>query len=572
MTNGSRNLDIDKNMMIMKRILFVFGIILMSFSAEAQESKWGNSIADSVSCFQNYNIMGSYYQSKDYAEAYDAWKALYETCPSANIRIYTYGDNIIEAKIKEAADDATKNALIQELLGLYDAFAINFPKEKSNALSSKAYHFYNYYRKNADSVSKAVVMFEEAKALLGDTMSVAHTDRYFQANVKEFNKTKDVDRLFEVYNSVLVTLEFNFNTFNVQNYSMELKADSVLDFIAYADSIRPGVEVEKNAFDAKLAIYDSINAYNNSSNKRMKKAAKLPPLVKPVMDARMQELVGVLDKADELRTKYELDEQGLTSIDKRKISNNEIRLRNITKVQRNIDKILSPLLTCNKLTLIYNEEAFEQNKDNIDWLKRAGNLLQKERVGADGELTSCTDNPVFISIAETLYKIEPSAQAALNMAKLGVNKSDWAMAKKYYTEAIEQEEDLRRKANSYMGLAYVNQKMGSLSSAKSNCLKAGQLRKNWGSPYLYLATLYAEAAGTCGANAVEKNAVYWAAINKLSYARSIDPTVATKAAKLISAYSQQIPDKGISFQLGYKEGDKISIGCWVNETVSVKFY
>jgi hypothetical protein len=558
--------------MIMKRILFVFGILLMSYSAQAQESKWGNSIADSVSCFQNYNIMGSYYQSKDYAEAYDAWKALYETCPSANIRIYTYGDNIIEAKIKEASDDATKNALIQELLSLYDAFAVHFPKEKANAISSKAYHFYNYYRKNSDSVSKAVVMFEEAKSLLGDTMSVAHTDRYFQANVKEFNKTKDVDRLFEVYNSVLVTLEFNFNTFNVENYNIELKADSVLDFIAYADSIRPATEAAKAKFDATLAVYDSTNAYNNSSKKRLKKAAKLAPLVKPELDATTQELVSVLEKADELKTKYELDEQGLTSVDKRKMSNNEIRLRNITKVQRNIEKILSPLLTCNKLTLIYNEEAFEQNKDNVEWLKRAGNLLQKERLGDDGELTSCTDNPVFISIAETLYEIEPSAQAALNMAKLGVNKSDWAMAKKYYTEAIEQEEDLRRKANTYMGLAYVNQKMGALSSAKSNCLKAGQLRKNWGNPYLYLATIYADAAGSCGSNAVEKNAVYWAAINKLSYARSIDPSIADKAAKLISAYSQQIPDKGISFQLGYKEGDKITIGCWINEAVSVKFY
>ena len=558
--------------MIMKRILFVFGILLMSYSAQAQESKWGNSVADSVSCFQNYNIMGSYYQSKDYAEAYDAWKALYETCPSANIRIYTYGDNIIEAKIKEASDDATKNALIQELLSLYDAFAVHFPKEKANAISSKAYHFYNYYRKNSDSVSKAVVMFEEAKSLLGDTMSVAHTDRYFQANVKEFNKTKDVDRLFEVYNSVLVTLEFNFNTFNVENYNIELKADSVLDFIAYADSIRPATEAAKAKFDATLAVYDSTNAYNNSSKKRLKKAAKLPPLVKPELDATTQELVSVLEKADELKTKYELDEQGLTSVDKRKMSNNEIRLRNITKVQRNIEKILSPLLTCNKLTLIYNEEAFEQNKDNVEWLKRAGNLLQKERLGDDGELTSCTDNPVFISIAETLYEIEPSAQAALNMAKLGVNKSDWAMAKKYYTEAIEQEEDLRRKANTYMGLAYVNQKMGALSSAKSNCLKAGQLRKNWGNPYLYLATIYADAAGSCGSNAVEKNAVYWAAINKLSYARSIDPSIADKAAKLISAYSQQIPDKGISFQLGYKEGDKITIGCWINEAVSVKFY
>jgi len=556
----------------MKRILFVFGILLMSFSAQAQESKWGNSIADSVSCFQNYNIMGSYYQSKDYAEAYDAWKALYETCPSANIRIYTYGDNIIEAKIKEASDDASKNALIQELLSLYDAFAVHFPKEKANAISSKAYHFYNYYRKNSDSVSKAVVMFEEAKSLLGDTMSVAHTDRYFQANVKEFNKTKDVDRLFEVYNSVLVTLEFNFNTFNVENYTIELKADSVLDFIAYADSIRPATELAKAEFDANLAVYDSTNAYNNSSKKRIKKAAKLPPLVKPELDATTEELVSVLEKADELKTKYELDEKGLTSVDKRKMSNNEIRLRNITRVQRNIEKILSPLLTCNKLTLIYNEEAFEENKDNVEWLKRAGNLLQKERVGDDGELTSCTDNPVFISIAETLYEIEPSAQAALNMAKLGVNKSDWAMAKKYYTEAIEQEEDLRRKANTYMGLAYVNQKMGALSSAKSNCLKAGQLRKNWGNPYLYLATIYADAAGSCGSNAVEKNAVYWAAINKLSYARSIDPSIADKAAKLISAYSQQIPDKGISFQLGYKEGDKINIGCWINETVSVKFY
>jgi len=556
----------------MKRILFVLGSLLISLTTQAQESKWGNSIADSVSCFQNYNIMGSYYQSKDYAEAYDAWKALYETCPSANIRIYTYGDNIIEAKIKEAGDDASKNALIQELLGLYDTFAVHFPEEKSNAMSSKAYHFYNYYRKNADSVSKAVVMFEEAKSLLGDTMSVAHTDRYFQANVKEFNKTKDVDRLFEVYNSVLVSLEFNFNTFNVENYNIELKADSVLDFIAYADSIRPSAEAAKAAYQAEMAVYDSTNAYNNSSKKRMKQAAKLPPLVKPEMETGAQELVSVIEKADELKTKYELDEQGLTSVDKRKISNNEIRLRNITKVQRNIEKILSPLLTCEKLTLIYNDAAFEENKDDIEWLKRAGNLLQKERVGEDGELTSCTDNPVFISIAETLYEIEPSAQAALNMAKLGVNKGDWAMAKKYYTEAIEQEEDLRRKANSYMGLAYVNQKLGSLSAAKVNYIKAGQLRKDWGNPYLYLATLYAEAAGTCGANAVEKNAVYWAAINKLSYARSIDPSVASKAAKLISAYSQQIPDKGISFQLGYKEGDKINIGCWINETVSVKFY
>ena len=556
----------------MKRILFVLGIVFFATGLQAQSGKWGNSVADSVSCYENYNIMGSYYQGKNYEDAYDSWNALYTTCPEANIRIYTYGDNILEAMIKSAPDEASKNKFIQQLLGMYDDFGTYFPEEKANALSSKAYHFYNYYKKDADSVSKAVVMFEEAKAMLGDNMSVAHVDRYFQANVKEFNKNKDVERLFEVYNSALMALEYNFNTFNVENYNISLKADSVVEWIAYADSVSPYAQAAKDAFAKEVATYDSTYAYNNSSKKRMKQAAKLPPLVKPEMDAATAELVAVLDKAEELKTKYQLDEEGYTSVDKRKISNNEIRLRNISAVQRNIEKILSPLLTCDKLGRIYNEEAFAANKDNIEWLKRAGNMLQKERVDDNGEVTSCTDNPVFIMIAETLYGLEPSAAAARNMAKLGVNKGDWAMAKKYYTEAIEQEEDLRRKANDYMGLAYVNQKMGQLSAAKTSCLKAGQLRKDWGNPYLYLATIYAEAAGTCGSNAVEKNAVYWAAINKLTYARSIDPEVSAKASKLINAYSQAVPDKGVAFQLGYKEGDVVNIGCWINEKVTVKFY
>jgi len=266
------------------------------------------------------------------------------------------------------------------------------------------------------------------------------------------------------------------------------------------------------------------------------------------------------------------DSVELSAKEQKLLARSKKSVENFDKVQSNIEKALSPLLTCEKLAVIYNEEKFEEHKDDTDWLKRAAKMLQKEREGEDGEMTSCTDNPVFLLIAERLYELEPSAGAARSMAKLGVRKNDWAMAKRYYKEAIEQEEDLRKTADDYMGLAYVNNKMGALSAAKSNCLKAGQLRKEWGNPYLYLATIYADAAGTCGSNAVEKNAVYWAAINKLNYARSIDPSIASKAQKLINAYSAAVPDKGVAFQLGFKEGDKIDIGCWINETVSVKFY
>ena len=73
-------------------------------------------------------------------------------------------------------------------------------------------------------------------------------------------------------------------------------------------------------------------------------------------------------------------------------------------------------MTCEKLALIYNEDKFTANQDDTEWLKRAAKMLQKDREGEDGEMASCTDNPVFLFISERLYSLEPSASAARSMA------------------------------------------------------------------------------------------------------------------------------------------------------------
>ena len=115
--------------------------------------------------------------------------------------------------------------------------------------------------------------------------------------------------------------------------------------------------------------------------------------------------------------------------------------------------------------------------------------------------------------------------------------------------------------------------MGSAQIArdKTFALKAASLKKKWGDPYVILATLYGGAEGAWGSNVVEKKAVYWAAIDKLNYAKSIDAEVSNKANKLIAAYEKQIPDKSVSFQLSIKDGDRICIGSWINECVTAKF-
>lgn len=240
-------------------------------------------------------------------------------------------------------------------------------------------------------------------------------------------------------------------------------------------------------------------------------------------------------------------------------------------VNGNVEKTLAPIATCDKLQLLYNQETVEQNINNAEWLRRASKMLSKERRNEEGEMEDCTDLPIFFVIAEQNYKLEPSPVSARAVGKLAWSRKDYNKAVQYFTEAAELEVDPNKKADDYLKVCISHQKMGNMSSAKTFALKAASLKKKWGDPYVILATLYGGAEGAWGSNVVEKKAVYWAAIDKLNYAKSIDAEISNKANKLIAAYEKQIPDKSVAFQLSFKDGDRICIGSWINECVTAKF-
>ena len=58
-----------------------------------------------------------------------------------------------------------------------------------------------------------------------------------------------------------------------------------------------------------------------------------------------------------------------------------------------------------KLVELYAKN-FEQNKEDVAWMKRAAKLLNKKE---------CTESDIFFSISEALYNIDPSSSAAANM-------------------------------------------------------------------------------------------------------------------------------------------------------------
>jgi hypothetical protein len=275
-----------------------------------------------------------------------------------------------------------------------------------------------------------------------------------------------------------------------------------------------------------------------------------------------------------ITTLSQKEEDGsITNKEKKNLAKAQRELARYDDVETNAEKIIGKIATCDRLTTIYNDETFEANKTDKVWLKRASKMLLKERRNPEtGEQDDCSDNPVFFKIAEALYQLEPSISAARAMGRLAYKNKDFSKSADYFNEAATQEVDPKKSSKDYLTIAVINQKLGKLASAKTAALKAASLRKNWGDPYIVLATVYAAADGKCGANVFEKKAVYWAAIDKLNYAKSIDRNAAPKANKLIAAYKKSVPDKGIAFQLGHEANEKYTIGCWINETVTVTFY
>lgn len=275
------------------------------------------------------------------------------------------------------------------------------------------------------------------------------------------------------------------------------------------------------------------------------------------------------------RIKELKDKQEAGTIDDKEVKElkkAEVELGKFEVVTTNNGIVLGPIATCEKLKLIYNEETFEANKADPIWLSRAAKMLTRERTDKEGEVTDCTDDPIFFKVAVALYELEPSPTAARSVGYLALKNKNYSKAIEYFKEAATLEVDPKKQASDYYIISTTQLNLGRLAATKSAAQKAASLRGGWGAPYLIIAQAYARGEAQCGGKDVfEKKALYWAAIDKLKYAKSIDATVTSKANGLISNYKQQLPAKTVIFQIGIKEGDKFTIGCFINETITVEY-
>ena len=236
----------------------------------------------------------------------------------------------------------------------------------------------------------------------------------------------------------------------------------------------------------------------------------------------------------------------------------------LIKVKENISGIFakSGAASCDVLTGYYTPK-FEATPADLELLKTITKFL---------EMNKCTDSKLFFDASEALYNLEPSGRAAYNIAILSVKANNLTKAAEYYKKAIDLVDERETKAKYYLDLAKIYAKQGQYATARTNAINAIKNKANWGDPYIFIGKIYASASSTCGQKKIEKSAVYWAVVDKFIKAKSVDPSVAEQANKLIGQYSAYFPTKEDAFFEGITEGSSYTVGCWINETTKARFH
>ena len=121
-----------------------------------------------------------------------------------------------------------------------------------------------------------------------------------------------------------------------------------------------------------------------------------------------------------------------------------------------------------------------------------------------------------------------------------------------------------------LGLLYFTG-MNNYAKARQAARSALAVDPNYGKAYLLIGRVYAAGGKGCGNDAFENKWVYWVVVDQFQKAKSVDPSVAEEANKLISTYSAYFPKAGDAFWADMKEGATVTVGCWINETTTARF-
>lgn len=314
--------------------------------------------------------------------------------------------------------------------------------------------------------------------------------------------------------------------------------------------------------------YDLYNYRKNNINDVEKAYGYM---MQSIDQAGVKSEATVIDKAMSATT--DLYKAGKLSKDE--VVNNFIKFNNLVnkiydveKKQKNLDKIskalnnvqqyfiLSEAADCNTLQNIFAEK-YQTSKEDKEELLSIVRILNR---------FECTDSQLYADIAESLYKLSPTSEAALSLGIRYLKAGDMSQAKQYIQEASNMETDQLRKGTIHYMLANIALAENRYSAVRSEANKALQIRPDWGKPTLLIAKAYLASAN---GDLLSRSKAIWAAVDKAGQAKK-DPETVAEAQAFINNCSRYFPPCDELFFHSIKKGQSVSVGGWIGGSTTVR--
>lgn len=228
----------------------------------------------------------------------------------------------------------------------------------------------------------------------------------------------------------------------------------------------------------------------------------------------------------------------------------------LDKIADNVDKILTATVdvTCEFI----EDKLAPKMRENPDDTKMAKLVFKLLLTG------KCSDSPAFLESAQIVHKSERTFGLATVIAKKHSGNKDYDKAEEYYNEALSLTEENTKKAEVYLDLAKMYAVRGMKTSARAQAQKATQTDPSTRSDaYTLIGNLYMGSYEECkkGVSRVEDRGVFLAAYEAYKTAGNTSGMASAEA---------QFPAIDEIFSENKKEGDAMTVGCWINQSVVIR--
>ena len=374
---------------------------------------------------------------------------------------------------------------------------------------------------------------KENEAVYTDGIEIIQYKIDNAASAEEKEKlVRDVLKLYDQYNKYfpLTTSDFEVNKAMTL---VDNKIDAKEEIFTLLDR---GFSIASNKVTAANAIYTYFSMYCEKFNNGDKSITPNSVLEKYTL---VNSLLNQLQAAKPDSNESEQSKQ-----------NSDYKT-----AQTAINKLIKDLATCENLDAFYTKN-YTDNQENEDWITSALLSLSGK----------CSAKPIFNTLAEKLYAMKVTSQSANFMALANLQQRKFPEAIKFYNESAELQTNPIEKAKIYYTLA-TGLLANDLPKSKEYLKKALSSDPKMGKAYLFLAQLYSNSANDCGKTDFEKKAVYYLAIQTAQKAGVAEPRLkptADKAAKDYEAKSLTADE----ISKAKMNGKLVTIGCWINETIT----